>query len=497
MRHAEELLRPVPAHVIREAVVDVLAEAGLADDVTGRSLMIRLISQTLDVELAIPQHATGRSQLIEVVSACSRYEGGMLALAYVVGFMRPGSPECERIHQLVQRPRVLDLLPPAEQDRLREWLAGVVFPGLSALMRRAGGPGMPRPPEVPNAWEAFFYLADFNAGSDGVPPAFAFLELVAHRIGGRLSGRLTEWNDFQARRLRIESALLARRAAAAQEQPENARLHLMIVVEHDAIDAGRYLVSHWCQEDPGEWPPPCGGSELVFAADLERHVDRLVVGAERLWSEHRGTVALEFVLPRALLNLPVHRWHREYDSGAPRPLSVDYVIVVRSLERMNSRHWHRLWHMHWDALMADPAGARVFFENGDDSSDLDLVLSEPEWALVVLDAAPSPEPRTGADSLTAALRSGVPAVLWHPRVASETLRELVAEFTAGEGIGDLAMRVKDARRPTRQDSGPSFENVMRDLVVLWDDPSRLVHFDRQAGHSRRREEIVDEREQAS
>jgi hypothetical protein len=491
------VLRQVPAHVIREAVVDVLAEAGLADDVTGRSLMIRLISQALDVELAIPQHSTGRSQLIEVVTACSRYEGGMLALAYVVGFMRPGSPECERIRQLVQRPRVLDLLPPAEQDRLREWLGGVVFPGLSALMRRAGGPGMPRSSGVHNAWEAFSYLADFNAGPDGIPPAFAFLELVAHRIGGQMRGRLIEWNDFQARRLRLEPALLARRAAAAQEQPERSRLHLMIVVEHDAIDADRYLVSHWCQEDPAEWPPPCGGSELVFAVDLERCVDRLVVEAEGLWSEHRGTVALEFVLPRALLNLPVHRWHREYDSGTPRPLAVDYVIVVRSLERMNSRHWHRVWHMHWDALMADPSATRVYFENGDDSSDLDLVLSEPEWGLVVLAAAPSPEPPTGADSLTAALRSGIPAVLWHPCAEPDTLRELVAKFTEGEGIGDLPMRAKDARRPAQQDPVSSFEDVMRDLVILWDDPSRLVAFDRPMGHPQRREEIVDDREQAS
>lgn len=488
------MLRQVPGHGVREAIVDVMAEAGLAEDLT---LMVRLIGQTLDIELTVPHHTTPRSGLIEVVTACMRYQGGMFALVHVVGFMRPGSPECERIRQLVHRPRVLDLLPASEQKRLREWLTDVAPPRLAELVRRAGGTGAPAPPQLHSAWEAFSHLADFCADTDGFPPAFTFLELVGYHLGGELRERLIEWNDFQARRLRLEAQLKARRATLAVPSSEGTRLHLMILVDHDAIDPGRYQVSHWCQEVPEEWPPPSGGTAGVPAADLERYVDSLVVAAERTWSEHRGSVGIEFVLPRALLSLPVHLWHREHESGAPRPLSVDYLIVVRSLERMRSRHWHRLWHMHWDKLMVDPAATRVYFENGSDTSRLDVILSDPEWGLVVLGAAPAPEPGGKADSLTAALRSGVPAVLWHPDAPLDLLREVVAEFTKGDGLGDLPMQAKDSRLAALEDSSPLLENLMRDLVVLWDDPGRLAVFDQSPGFPRQRGETADERERAS
>ncbi|MER6797610.1 effector-associated domain 2-containing protein, partial [Amycolatopsis mediterranei] len=111
--------------MIGEAVVDVLAEAGLAEEL---AVVVSLVGKTLGVELAVPRHPTPRSSLIEVVSACERYQNGMQALVGAVAFMRPGSPESERVRDLVERPRVLDLLPRAERHRLHQWLAGVEVP---------------------------------------------------------------------------------------------------------------------------------------------------------------------------------------------------------------------------------------------------------------------------------------------------------------------------------------------------------------------------------
>ncbi|HET6708041.1 effector-associated domain 2-containing protein, partial [Amycolatopsis sp.] len=204
------MLGQVAGHVIGEAVVDVLAEAGLAEEL---AVVVSLVGKTLGVDLAVPRHPTPRSSLIEVVSACERYQNGMQALVGAVAFMRPGSPESERVRDLVERPRVLDLLPRADRDRLHQWLADVEVPRLGELVRRASGLGAPLPPKVRTAWEAFTHLASFNADTDGIPPAFTLLELVAHQCGGELGLRLTEWNDYQARRLRLEAQLRARRAS--------------------------------------------------------------------------------------------------------------------------------------------------------------------------------------------------------------------------------------------------------------------------------------------
>jgi hypothetical protein len=377
--------------------------------------------------------------------------------------------------------RVLGLLPESDLSSLRDALTGVAVPQLPTLVRRATGPGAPLAPAGADAWETLQYLTDFNSGPDGFPPAMAFLELLARQIGGASATLLTRWNDAQARRLRLESALDAWRAANPAPVAES-RLHLMIVIQHDGIDPSRYLVSHWRQDDPDQWPPPAGGTRLVALDRLERQVDNLVLAAETAWTGHRGTVALEFVLPRSLLGMPVHDWHKEHDSGDPRPLCLDYPIVVRSLERMMAPHWHRAWSQRWRMLMADPASARVHFADPTDSSKphrLDVLLEEDHLvASVVLAAAPPITPCRG-DQLTTALRSGLPAVFWLAgEAAQDDLRTLITQLVEGGGLGDLPMRTKFMRHDAFLSSPGRFDsNMVRNLVVLWDDPCRLVAFD--------------------
>lgn len=396
---------------------------------------------------------------------------------------------------------VLNWLPATELQRLREWLDGITVSQLPTLVHRAAGPGVRPAPSGASAWEAFCYLVDFNAGADGFPPALMFVELVARQVGGEVSANLTEWNNDQARRLRLEPELWTRRAAGASGVPADSRLHLMIVVQHDGIDPDRYLLSHWRQDDPAEWPPARGDTRMVAFAGLERCVDDLVVNAERAWSGHRGEVALEFVLPRTLLNLPVHRWHKEHDSGDPRPLCLDYPIVVRSLERMRSSHWHRVWHQRWQTLINDPSAARVHFGQPADTEErhrIDAVLSDPRWVLMVLTASPPNQPQAGADELVAALRSGLPALVWHPQASADDLREIVTWLVDGDRLGDLPGRAQTSRQAALRASGAPFDlTITRDLVVLWDDPHRLVVLDQPPDQPQPKGNFADERERVS
>jgi hypothetical protein len=305
-----------------------------------------------------------------------------------------------------------------------------------------------------------------------------FVELLAGQVGGDVRANLTRWNDDQARHLRLEPQLWARRAAGASRLPADSRLHLMIVLEPDGIDPNRYLLSYWRQDDPAEWPPPRGETHIVTLAELERRVDELVVSAEQAWSGHDYSVALEFVLPRALLNQPVHLWHKEHDSGDPRLLCLDYPVVVRSLERMRWSQWHRVWRQRWRLLIDDPSPARVHFGQPADAGErhhLDALLGDPQWVLMVLSAAPSPQPKPGVDELAAALRAGLPALVWHPEASSGALREVVTRLIEGDGLRDLPGRAQDSRRAAfRASATPAEVNFTRSLVVLWDNPNRLA-----------------------
>lgn len=395
----------------------------------------------------------------------------------------------QRIHVEVKQTRaaawlrlsgqaVLPLLPNEEMTRLEDVLTGLVVRSLHTLVRRAAGPGVPSAPPGAGAWEAFRYLAEFNTKADDVPPAMSFVELVAQQVDDlSVRTRLLEWNDSQASRLGLVTELTRARSNATPVVTDS-RLHLMIVIQHDGVEPDRFVVSARRQDDPEEWPPPRGDVCTVWGDEIEYQIDRLVLEAERAWRDHQGGVALEIVLPRELLSLPVHTWHKEHGSGSPQPLCLEYPVVVRSLERMRTGHWHRVWNRRWRTLQENPRQAEVHFARpaGPDNPHAVAAVLEREQlcAAMVLSAAPSPQPR-GADQLMSALRSGLPAILWHRLDAdSESLREIVLWLADEGGLADLPARSHTLRRdhfgtPARFDI-----KAVQELVILWDDPDRLL-----------------------
>jgi hypothetical protein len=385
----------------------------------------------------------------------------------------------------VRETYVLDLLPDTELARLRDLLVGVDVPQLPVLVSRAVGSGMPETGLPGNVWETVGYLLDRNAGPSGFPPVLYFVELLAGRLDPVRARGLRAWNDTQAQRLRLDEALRELRAAQTGPPHDDLLLYLMILIEHDGLDPDRFVISHWRQDEPGVWPPARGETREADFVDLEREIDRLVVSAEVAWSGYRGDVALEFVLPRALLNLPVDRWHKERDSLDPVPLSVDYPIVVRSLERMRATHWHRNWHKRWAALVEAPASAGILFAGAgagaaDEPYGVNVDLADPRMVAMVLSEAPAPLAAAG-DALSAALRSGLPVVLWtRADCAVEAIRDLISRLTEYGGLGDLPARIRAARlRTLAGQIDPEYDPVIiENLVLLWDDPRRSVILDR-------------------
>ncbi len=398
----------------------------------------------------------------------------------------PGEP-VPRIQQ--ERPRMAEtedddsihsVMPVADQTKLRALLLRLEVSHLEALVRRAAGPAIPVPRRA-SAWDAFKYLSDYNAGPDGVPPALAFLEVLAHDVGGDTGAAIAGWVEQQAKRLRLLTAM-DNRKDANPSLPEDPRVYLMIAVEPDAIDPNRCVLSYWCQDDPLVWPPARGEISEVGVEELEYRVDEIVLAAEEIWAGLTISASLEFVLPRTLLHLPVHRWRKEHHSGDPRPLHLDYELTLRSLERMRTKHWHRAWHVRWELMLKTLSADRVhpFGPTQVPALPLDQVLSDPHWVGLVMvePPLPQPDPAYGPDGLTAAFRAGLPLILWHPDADPEQLRELIEKLVPGSGVIDLPNRHKEEN--LRNGS-----SLVRDLVIVWDDPNRVIVLDQPSIASQR------------
>jgi class 3 adenylate cyclase len=369
---------------------------------------------------------------------------------------------------------VLGVIPAEELEALRDWLDGAKVEHLPVLASRAAGPAIPAS-GLQTAWEVFRYLADFNAGPDGIPPALVFLDLLAYDLDEEVGASVVAWVEKQARRLRLLHRLEDRRRPWSPI-PAEPCLHLVIALEPDAIDSSRCVMSFWRQDDPLEWKPSRGGVREVFVDELEYRVDDVIVEAERVWSGQAFSAAVEFLVPRNMLHLPIHRWSKEHETADPRPLVYDYHLSFRSLERMRAEHWHRAWRVRWGSMSVNPSASRVhpFGATQNRGYPIDAMLSDSRWVGMVAETPPFVrlQPGAGPDALMAALRAGLPLIMWHPTAGPAELRGLVDWLVGGDGgFADLLSRRKEACTSA---PSPNYGDLVRDLVVLWDDPNRLI-----------------------
>jgi NTP-dependent ternary conflict system VMAP-like protein len=375
---------------------------------------------------------------------------------------------------------VLAVIPETSLDRLRGKLTLLTVPRLAVVMSRSLGPAIPLPPldEVTDAWSAYEVLSDYNAGPSGIPPAVMFLRLLAEEFSGDVGATITDVLSDQTRRLRLGPAL-ERQQLSHVPIPDRPHLHLTILLEPDSIDPRRFTLASWRQDDPEVWPPALDRVREVTFDELEYRVDEVILQAEEMWAGQSVSAAVEFLLPRALLNLPVQRWRKEHASARPQPLRYDYRLSVRSLERTRFKYWHRPWNARWESMLEDPSAGRMHYSGCAEFAGhpIEAVLSGDQWIGLVMTGPPDPcpEPGDAPDELTAALRSGLPVIFWHPDAGPEDLRGLVDWILGGDsGFIDLPARRKLANTPR---SSPFDDSLVRDLVIMWDDPKRVIVLD--------------------
>jgi hypothetical protein len=371
---------------------------------------------------------------------------------------------------------LLDVIPGANLADLRELLTSVEVPLLAVMMSRALGQAVPLPKlnGNTNAWAALRLLTDYNAGPDGIPPAVTFLRLLAEQVDDEVGAKITSWVGEQGRRLRLGPAL-ERQKELLPPIPDSSLLYLTILLEPISADPTRCTLAFWRQDDPEVWPPALGDVREIGIDELERRVDDVIVDAESVWAGQRISAAVEFLLPRELINLPVQRWAKEHASGQPQPLRYDYLLGIRSLERMRSRHWHRAWRVRWASMLDDPSADRLHFaaRTEFEENPIDAVLSDARWVGLVLAEPPRPRPEAGdqPDVLTSGLRGGLPLILWHPEADPQELREFLSWMLDESSL----IKLLDRRKIAISAINLPFKNSLaHNLVVLWDDPDRPI-----------------------
>lgn len=471
-------------------LVEALRNITCLADRSGRNLVARMVCDELREQLPFEEHKHTVGHLFSLAEVCKQHPRGLTAMLQVLERIEQGSRPMAALRAIVAEMTALELLPAEESKRLFTLLQGVVVADIADIYDAVAGPAAPRLREQTTYIEVFRALETLNSDPSGMPKPLVFVEHIAARVRPELAIELRRWVEHQAVRMDLAPELKVVRDDILETRgpmapPPRSDAYLMLQLQREGCTGDRYRLSHWRQLDlSAGWSPHRGG-DLVDGLDaMKQHVAALVEEVEADWGQYRPDIHIEFVLPSEIINLDVDQWPWETDTLIPEPIGCHYPVVVRSLDRMVLRKWHRPWHARWEELSTQLTSAGVieresaFWSRCSTSDGLRELVSnferKPKLVSLVLSAPPQVE-KVGQDEVAVGLRAGVPLMVWHrEKCDSAEFVAVVKELLHGEDDPHhLLERIRQART-TAFEEGAAGGHVCAELTILWDDPARVV-----------------------
>jgi hypothetical protein len=302
------------------------------------------------------------------------------------------------------------------------------------------------------------------------PPVVEFAaRLAEYSLVGYQRARLRRWADEVTGRLGTSPP----RAATAVEAvvPGSPALYLIFQVAEDLHDPGMYELRAWSQWRGRQRHVIHLGDEPLPLAEVKAEVGRLAQLAIPDPVAGNDTF-VEFVLPDSLLNLPVEQW--QVGAGAQaHSLGETYPVVVRSLEHPPDPSLRAIWAQRWQHFIdaSGHAPAREIVR----APSLDVARPEDEWARELRRIANHAVPYLdNADSplLRAAVRAGVPVVVWSRKPDGDVPDARLLEELDQGSLTDLPLSIRRLRQEAAgSDVGG---HVGRRVAIIWDDPTRVA-----------------------
>ncbi|MFD6275245.1 hypothetical protein ACFWFI_06690 [Streptomyces sp. NPDC060209] len=433
-----------------------------------------------------------RADMLSFVRDALRHETGLAAIVYAAGVI--AGPDCRaRLKLLVEdagtdasmagaSPEFTDV---AVRDihRLLADVRRVDDGRLHALLSHELGVDVPYG-QTPA--QRFDHLCRVNTQADGLPPALVLVEITAFLEQPALREGLRAWSDMWAREAggEVVRALDERRRAIEAlptADPDVARCLVVMVEPADDSSADIY-VRHWVNAAPGYWEPVAGDVRPTTLDQLANEVERAIGRGKERWADmpamaNEPPVQVEFVLPFTLLNHDMARLEMGTWSGEKLPISLEYHVHLRSLERMRAAQkggYLPLWRDRWTQLR-NAGVAESYRWHGEDGERLDRwrakLISNPDLTAVILDVPALPG--LGLEALVTAIAQGVGLAAWDRRTDSPDLSGEVLTLLLAHPPAQIPSWVSTLRKKAE---GMNRDNwsLGKHLALLWDDPNRLI-----------------------
>ncbi|GIF31606.1 effector-associated domain 2-containing protein [Actinoplanes utahensis] len=435
-----------------------------------RTMLLSLVEEELRAEepaltLAVARNPICRLDLVALIRQCLQVRGGVRAMREAARLLFGESGPARALLDECDRALALEpgLLGAAERTELLTLLDGISLTGgadVPALFVEATRP-LPAPATVSTMIGAVRQLERRGTAV----PLLRFLQLLANHSNQRRGVQaLRTWIDHRLtlvpRHRRVEVTAL-RDAPAPPAAGADVRTCLLVRLE--PVEDGTFTVMAWLGQTGTPFGPNCGPEDVVTLEELRQWLGEFIGRYAHGALDPGRRPLIEFALPSRHLNLPVDTWTL---TGGDR-LGALYQVTVRPLDRpaaagpeLSDR---------WKSLVAGAGAELPAQESVRWLPSTEIVETDgpdsPAWAWI---AVTCPLMHREPAAVDAVLATGTPVAAWLRGDKAEAACRAVLE---GLSRGRLVTQFPDSVRAFRH-AGWQDGSDHRDVVLLWDDPTR-------------------------
>lgn len=441
-----------------------------------RDAYVRGVAGLLGADPAFPRSDTAEEDVERLVRWCARQPGGMRRLSEAVEATEEHSDLVARLRALAEIGRPAQVLQPEERHRVERLTAELDDETRTLLLRDLLARWSPRNrPDTSDPQAVLSSLEDAIAGVGEPHPLYVYLSRLAAVFRDPAAGDVEELARQVGDRTGAPPELLVDLPGGT---PEPDAQFFVVRLAESGLDPSRYLLDVWLVSGGGTWTQRYTSEQAHHLDDVGPRIDDVLEDLAEDEIEI-GSLRIEFILPRPLLDHPVDQWLAAAP-GVSSAIGVHYPVVVRDLSRMRNRIIRSRWRRRCRSLARNgESGAHgaVRFEPVT-AGDYDLfpeLMRDPDRPVCLIVLGPAAE--HVQSRIGSWLSAGLPVIAWcrFNDVARQFDQRLLTVINGG-GINVLPEAVwrlrQDAGRPPPAGLG-YLDHVGRHVTLIWDLESLL------------------------
>lgn len=312
----------------------------------------------------------------------------------------------------------------------------------------------------------------------GLPRIVEFAEELALRVEDVPATALRHWSDrFAARQhLKFETVQAFRRALAEAAAAEDEAPVLTVLLAPDAPQPYDHFLLEAVLDHRGERRVVALSGEPETLDAIRARIDRVLDDTYELLDDDDGTLRLEVIVPRVLLNEPIDRWELQEEISVP--IGEKLPVVLRSYERMRNRRVRAEWMKKWQLAREQPApdvAAMVHIGPDENISPREVYeqLSPDRKLLLALGRPPARPSAETRDVFSGAMQAGIAYVVWIRDVSKAAeFRTAMHRLLAEIPVREVPVRIAQWRAPGRAETFPGIAGLAEQVSLMVCDPDR-------------------------